>query len=174
MKPTTHPRYIQPITGRYEAVDPIHVDQEILQRVTGLISLGANLINIVIIMRFLLDLLDASHFNPFARLIFTTSEPFLAMFQGLTHYVNPALEQFQQNVKISVAASDCHHWNLPLRNSMPTDSVRKRSSSPKAIASKDPSCWLAEKPALISVPSMNVSTAAAAVNPTGNFLFCCP
>ncbi|HWH48938.1 MAG TPA: MFS transporter [Burkholderiales bacterium] len=32
---------------------------------------------------------------------------YFPLFQGLTHYVNPALEQYQQNVKISVAASDC-------------------------------------------------------------------
>ena len=33
---------------------------------------------------------------------------YFPLFQGLTHYVNPALEQYQQNVKISVAASDCN------------------------------------------------------------------
>ena len=32
---------------------------------------------------------------------------YFPLFQGLTHYVNPALEQYQQNVKIKVAASDC-------------------------------------------------------------------
>ena len=32
---------------------------------------------------------------------------YFPLFQGLTHYVNPALEQYQQNVKITVAASDC-------------------------------------------------------------------
>ena len=30
---------------------------------------------------------------------------YFPLFQGLTHYVNPALEQYQQNVKITVAAS---------------------------------------------------------------------
>ena len=32
---------------------------------------------------------------------------YFPLFQGLTHYVNPALEQYQQNVKITVAATDC-------------------------------------------------------------------
>ena len=32
---------------------------------------------------------------------------YFPLFQGLTHYVNPALEQFQQTTKISVAATDC-------------------------------------------------------------------
>ncbi len=32
---------------------------------------------------------------------------YFPLFAGLTHYVNPALEQYQQNVKISVAATDC-------------------------------------------------------------------
>ena len=32
---------------------------------------------------------------------------YFPLFHGLTHYVNPALEQYQQNVKITVAASDC-------------------------------------------------------------------
>src|SRR5258705_4377252 len=32
---------------------------------------------------------------------------YFPLFQGLTHYVNPALEQYQQSTKISVAATDC-------------------------------------------------------------------
>src|SRR5262249_40729271 len=40
---------------------------------------------------------------------------YFPLFQGLTHYVNPALEQYQENTKISVAASDCnfHIFILP-------------------------------------------------------------
>ena len=33
---------------------------------------------------------------------------YFPLFHGLTHYVNPALEQYQQNNKISVAATDCN------------------------------------------------------------------
>ena len=32
---------------------------------------------------------------------------YFPLFQALTHYVNPALEQYQQSTKISVAATDC-------------------------------------------------------------------
>jgi MFS family permease len=32
---------------------------------------------------------------------------YFPLFQGLTHYVNPALEKYQQDIKINVAASDC-------------------------------------------------------------------
>ena len=32
---------------------------------------------------------------------------YFPLFQGLTHYVNPALEQYQQNTKITVAATEC-------------------------------------------------------------------
>src|SRR6187551_3231140 len=32
---------------------------------------------------------------------------YFPLFQGLTHYVNPALESFQQKTKISVAGTDC-------------------------------------------------------------------
>jgi len=33
---------------------------------------------------------------------------YFPLFHGLTHYVNPALEEFQQKTKISVAADDCN------------------------------------------------------------------
>jgi hypothetical protein len=33
---------------------------------------------------------------------------YFPLFKGLTHYVNPALEKYQQTVPISVAADDCH------------------------------------------------------------------
>jgi uncharacterized protein YggT (Ycf19 family) len=65
-------------------MEPVHINQEILQRVSGLINLGVSLLNILIVMRLILDLLDASPFHPFARLIYSTTEPFLSVFQGLT------------------------------------------------------------------------------------------
>ena len=33
---------------------------------------------------------------------------YFPLFKGLTHYVNPALEQYQSTTPISVAASDCN------------------------------------------------------------------
>jgi MFS family permease len=33
---------------------------------------------------------------------------YMPLFKGLTHYINPALERYQENTKIVVAASDCN------------------------------------------------------------------
>lgn len=74
---------IRQITARPLALEPAHVDQEILHRVTGLISLGVTLLNSLICLRFLLVLVDANRSNEFARFIFSTTEPFLMIFQGL-------------------------------------------------------------------------------------------
>jgi MFS family permease len=38
---------------------------------------------------------------------------YFPLFRGLTHYINPALEKYQQTVPISVAASDCHFHIFP-------------------------------------------------------------
>lgn len=76
---------VRQITGRPLDLEPVHVNQEILHRVTGLISLGVTLLNSLICLRFLLVLMDADRANEFARFIFSTTEPFLAVFQGLTH-----------------------------------------------------------------------------------------
>lgn len=76
-------RRLRHITGRPLDLEPVHVDQEILHRITGLISLGATLLNSLICLRFLLVLVDANRANDFARFIFSTTEPFLTLFQGL-------------------------------------------------------------------------------------------
>jgi uncharacterized protein YggT (Ycf19 family) len=75
---------VRQITGRPLDLEPAHVNQEILHRVTGLISLGVTLLNSLICIRFLLVLVDANRANEFAQFIVSTTEPFLAVFQGLT------------------------------------------------------------------------------------------
>ena len=62
-----------------------NIDQEILQRVSGLIKLGVGVLNSLILLRFLLKLMAVNAENEFAILIYSSSEPFLQMFQGLTH-----------------------------------------------------------------------------------------
>ena len=84
MRPITDSRPIRPVTGKFKNIEPVHVNQEILQRVTGLIQFGVSMLNILIGMRVLLHLLGASPFHPFAMLVYSTSEPFLSVFQGLT------------------------------------------------------------------------------------------
>jgi MFS family permease len=38
---------------------------------------------------------------------------YFPIFKGLTHYVNPALERYQQSTAITVSASDCHFTIFP-------------------------------------------------------------
>jgi len=46
---------------------------------------------------------------------------YFPLFQGLTHYVNPALEQFQASTPISVAADDCNFHIFPTAGSVFTE-----------------------------------------------------
>jgi uncharacterized protein YggT (Ycf19 family) len=75
---------IRPITSHPRDLEPAHVSPEILHRITGLIGFGITLLNSLICLRFLLVLVDANRSNEFARFIFSTTEPFLTVFQGLT------------------------------------------------------------------------------------------
>ncbi|NJC96919.1 MAG: hypothetical protein C3F07_06250 [Anaerolineales bacterium] len=77
MRQMTDSRRLGPVDGVPS------VNREIQQRVSGLIELGVSLLNILLILRFFLDLWDASPSHPFAGLIYSTSEPFLSAFQGL-------------------------------------------------------------------------------------------
>jgi len=43
---------------------------------------------------------------------------FFPLFQGLTHYVNPALEQFAASTPITVSASDCRFHIFPTANTV--------------------------------------------------------
>jgi len=51
---------------------------------------------------------------------------YFPLFKGLTHYVNPALEAYQENTKIQVAASDCnfHIFILPSTNFTECDKAK--------------------------------------------------
>ncbi len=48
---------------------------------------------------------------------------YIPLFQGLTHFVNPALEQYQKSTPITVAAADCelHVFVLPTTKFTPCD-----------------------------------------------------
>ena len=46
---------------------------------------------------------------------------YFPLFQGLTHYVNPALEQFQASTPISVAADDCNFHIFPTAGTVFTE-----------------------------------------------------
>jgi hypothetical protein len=51
---------------------------------------------------------------------------YFPLFQGLTHYANPALEKYQEDVKISVAATDCsfHIFIFPWTNFTECDKAK--------------------------------------------------
>ncbi len=68
-------------------------DQTSLRRLSGLINLGAMVINGLIGLRFLLKLMAANAANPFAALIYFLSRPFIAIFVGLTP--TPSFEGIQ-------------------------------------------------------------------------------
>lgn len=74
---------IRQIPAPSRDLEPAHVNQEILHRITGLINLGVTLLNSLICLRFLLVLVEANRANEFARFIFSTTDPFLSLFQGL-------------------------------------------------------------------------------------------
>ena len=74
-------------------VGPFGTSQSTLRRVSGLINLGALVINGQIGLRFLLKLLAANAANPFAALIYFLSRPFVAIFVGLTP--TPSFEGIQ-------------------------------------------------------------------------------
>lgn len=95
MKQMTDSGRFQPITGQLWDHAPAQVNQESLIRVTGLIQFGATLLNIMIILRYFLNLLQASAGHPFARLIHNTTDPFVSVFEGVTRsprFMDVALE----------------------------------------------------------------------------------
>ncbi|MFL5413695.1 MAG: MFS transporter, partial [Myxococcales bacterium] len=51
---------------------------------------------------------------------------YFPLFRGLTHYINPALESYQEKTKISVAADDCnfHIFAMPTTVYSPCDRVK--------------------------------------------------
>jgi MFS family permease len=51
---------------------------------------------------------------------------YFPLFHGLTHYVNPALEQFQAGTPISVAATDCNFHIFPTANTKYSDCDRAK------------------------------------------------
>jgi hypothetical protein len=80
---TTQSRSIRP-HGVSSETGAFGINQSTLRRVTGLIELGALLINSLIGLRFLLKLMAANPDNAFAQLIYFFTAPFLAVFVGLT------------------------------------------------------------------------------------------
>ena len=71
---------VQSILGQTEMV---HVNQEILQRVTGLIQWGIGVMNILICLRYLLKLIGANPSHPMAQFVYSSTQPLLTGFEDL-------------------------------------------------------------------------------------------
>jgi uncharacterized protein YggT (Ycf19 family) len=74
---------VRSITGRQTTFENETVNQEILNRVTGLTQLGIGVLNSLILLRYFLKMMGANSVNEFARLINSATDPFLSMFKGL-------------------------------------------------------------------------------------------
>lgn len=97
---------VRSITDQARKMESPHLDQEIVQRVTGLIMLGVSLLNSLILTRFLLKLMDANPSNPFAQFVYSTTAPLLTLFHGLVQTVtaNGNVFEFSDLVAIAVYA----------------------------------------------------------------------
>ena len=83
MSQITDTGHVRSITGQHTTIESETVNQEILNRVTGLIRLGIGVLNSLILLHYFLKLMGANSANQFARLINSVTDPFLSMFKGL-------------------------------------------------------------------------------------------
>jgi hypothetical protein len=93
MSHVTHTRPVHPSIEQTWDLETAPIREQIVRQVGGLISLGISLLNVLICLRFLLVLLDANRANDFVRFVFLTTQPFLAIFQGLIH--SPVYKQVE-------------------------------------------------------------------------------
>ena len=111
MSQITNTGRIRPITGPLRNMEPPHVDQEIMQRITGLILLGVSLLNSLICTRFMLKLMAANPANLFAELVYRTTQPFLNVFQGLIRVFNVEGSVFELHDLIAIAVYAMLGWS---------------------------------------------------------------
>ena len=102
---------IRPTTSRITITDSPHVNQEIMQRITGLILLGVSLLNSLICTRFMLKLMAANPANPFAELIYKTTQPFLDVFQGLIRIITVNGSVFELHDLVAIAVYAMLGWS---------------------------------------------------------------
>lgn len=103
---------VRPITGQVRDLAPAHVDQEILQRVTGLIHFGVSLLNSLIFTRFLFKLMSANPAHPIAELIYSTTQPFVSVFQGLIRVVTVDGRVFELHDLVAIAIYGMLGWSI--------------------------------------------------------------
>jgi uncharacterized protein YggT (Ycf19 family) len=103
---------VRSITGRPRDLEAPHLDQEIMQRVTGLITLGVSLLNALICTRFLLKLMDANPANPFAQFVYSTTAPLLTLFRGLIQTVTMNGNTFEFSDLVAIAVYAMLGWSV--------------------------------------------------------------
>ena len=102
---------VRPITGQLRGLESPHVNQEIMQRINGLILLGVSLLNSLICTRFMLKLMAANPANPFAELIYRTTQPFLDGFQGLIRIITVNGSVFELHDLVAIAVYAMLGWS---------------------------------------------------------------
>ena len=80
MSQMTDTGHMRAILGQTEMV---HVNQESLQRVTGLIQWGIGAINSLLCLRYLLKLMGANPASSIAQFVYESTQPALAIFESL-------------------------------------------------------------------------------------------
>lgn len=102
-------RRAHPITGGHRSTGST-LNQAILSRATGLIQLAVSLLNVSFILRFLVELVEATAGNPFAQFIRTLTEPFLSIFQGLTRSPAFAEVAFELHILLAITVYSLLGW----------------------------------------------------------------
>jgi hypothetical protein len=110
MRTFTDSHRARPITSQPSEYEPVPPHQALLRRVTGLIHLGVSLLNGLFVLRYIVELLDANPTTPFAHLVRAATDPFLAVFQGLTRSPAFAEVAFELHLLLAVTVYSLLGW----------------------------------------------------------------
>ena len=109
MSQITDTGHVPTILGQTEMV---HVNQEILQRVTGLIQWGIGSLNFLLCLRYLLKLMGANPSNAIAQFVYSSTQPFLSTFEGLVNSPQLGGTILEFHVLIAIAIYGVLGWIL--------------------------------------------------------------
>ena len=101
-------------TGRMQSIlgqtEMVHVNQEILHRVTGLIQWSTGILNSLLCLRYLLKLMGLGPANPLAQFVYSTTQPALSTFEGLIKTVELGGTVLEFNALIAIALYGMLGW----------------------------------------------------------------
>src|SRR5574341_1425288 len=107
MSQITDTSHMQSIFGQTEMV---HINQEILHRVTGLIQWSVGILNGLLCLRYLLKLMGAGPANPLAQFVYSTTQPALTTFEGLIKTLEFGGTVLEFNALIAIAIYGMLGW----------------------------------------------------------------